>query len=828
MSDNNAEKFVEFLIRTPRGLDWLLQSSPFEQQRNRLDEDIFFDNLFYGESKVFRRYIDELKNLLSGGGKIVSFEGHSGVGKTTFIRKFMRDHERTFNFRYIDCSKFAGNVLKTELTQLDIKHANILIERAQSPEERAQFEGHRDRIASEIAKSERENSLTLIFRKYIKSIDLTESDRSSFLYFLSRNRDILADYLSSNEVKAQLADLSEREGNTQREAEAWANILDKLETRDSFVLLLTLLEFLRNKNLETGVPEVIIFDNLDAVPKFLLHKDFIQLFYDTQNAFGDMCDRITQRSRGIKFSADQNFVFVIRDANNSSIAEHWYIRFGIERIQFSCDPSFYRNIIAKRLNYYLEKVELPVGRDAVARKIIALFNFLAEQSFYTTVLIPAFNMDHRRLSKALYEVLENFIPDVDPATAPLQRMDWSGVLDIKFPELPSKSISPFSIHGDLPKTYFSYRAEVPAEELSGFYGALMHGVIARLHSVEFYRAEHWSRDEGYCLASRMLLTLILNSSGFGESREFIVKNNRYEEVPLDYILMRTQRLYSKSEVLKTLVRLYLVEDNGQATYLVSFRLKEIRGRHEQEDLEKLLRDSAEWDKLIEYASVVITQAGFVFLRNLIVHYEFYAYLVYNAPKRENPGPDSMFANDRRASYSSRSDRDEHKREPKPLFLYAGKRLDDGEGQYDFDESLLATFGLVKNHSEKMQKFYISKFKNQGTQDYLSSSFVFKHTGGIAWREGLFHITRIVAEHVKYIDEYRLWLLKRSSTPDVNAKRALNNKLLKYIEDYVNLLTLWGDKDSKMEEYEESVRKNIQTIKDDPNNWGLAVAPMKVE
>jgi hypothetical protein len=815
MPDTLDEKIIEHLARTPRGLDLLLQCSPFEQHKNlrqRLTEEFFFDHLFFGENDVFKTYTAEIKGLLSSGGKIMSLEGHSGVGKTTFVRRFIIDHADSFTFDYIDCSKYGGNVLRSELNATDIKNAELMIQRAQSEEEKARFIITRDKMMNEIVKSEKENSLTRIFRTYIKSIKITENQRNSFLYFLSRNKGALLDYLISDAIKTRVSNLSKDIGSRQSEEDAWECILKELQTNDSFLLLLTLIEYLRSKNSESDKPEVMIFDNLDAISLPLLHKDFIQLFYETQSAFGAVCELINLHNPGLNFAADQNFIFVIRDANNSSIAEHVRDNLGIQRIFFSCDPPFYRSIIAKRLEYYLNKVEMPLGRDAVARNIIALFNCLAEQRFYTDVLIPAFNMDYRRLSKALYEVIENFIPDVPLSKASQQRVDWSGAFNIKFPELSPAPITSFSVRGHIPipKTYLNYKAEIPSEELNGFYGALLHGIIAKLHSVEFYETEKVSKKDGYCLASRMLLTLILNTSGIGKSQEFIIQNNRYAEVPLSYILKRAQGIYSEQEILKTLVGLYTVEDNDQMTYLVSFRQREVYNRHAYEDLDKILKDSSSWGYLLDYTSVVVTQAGFIFLRHLIVHYEFYSYLVYYS---------SLEAHAKRGSRP--------RPRPKPLFIYTGKRVGDEVGRHDFEESLAGTYNLVEKHAHWMHNFYLSKFKNR-EEKYLSSDFVFKHIGGIAKDEGLFHITRIVAAHIEYIDEYRRWLLKRSEARSPEAKKAINHKLLEFIESYIGLLLLWEDKDNKMEQYAEAVTNNIQTIKENADSWCLSVAAMKLE
>jgi tRNA A37 threonylcarbamoyladenosine biosynthesis protein TsaE len=801
MALNVPEEMITYLSRTSAGLDLLLQATPYDDNRDLdglLTERIFFDHLFVEKNDKFEATLAKFNKLASERKKIVFLEGHSGVGKTTIIKRFMYESRDTCFTHYVNCHEFTNTTLRSKFNERSLELLEEQIQKEEDEEKIDELREMKSAMRKDITEKEQENAITNIIREYIQSVPITDTVKNSFVFFLSNHRNALAAKLDGRSLKEELNKLPEIIKETDDYTDAWDNLFKEMETRDSFLLLFTFLEFLRTigrDSLRTtektaAKSKVIIFDNLDAIPLDLLHKDFLKLFYHSLKSFRAVCNTINLHKSGHPFAADYNFIFALRDANNASIADHVVgSHDGItERISYRCGPAFYKDITTARLLFYVNKIEAFQGRYGTAGNIVALLNFLTEKNFYTETFIPAFNMDNRRLTKSLYRVGENFIPD--KTKIKYSPDDWSEVFPIIFPTVPEKTISPFSIAQDVPQEHFNYKADIPPDQMAGFYGAVLYGMITDLNSIEFYQTKDGiDNNVGYCLASRMLLTLILNKSDIKDSKEFIEQNKERQKVELRSILKSTRDIYSENEVIKTLVGLFLVSEGG--TYLLSFRKHQIKNKNAFDDLIKMKNNTGMWRRYAQDAELLITPAGFIFLRDLIIHYEFYSLLANNN---------------------------------KPLFMYTNKS--DENEERDFVKAIRATYKIVAAHEDLMHKFYVNKFHDAGASAYLSSDFAFKNTRRTAKTEGVFHIERIVMAHVEYIDEYRRWLLKRAGDQSADVKSATNDKIIEFIERYINLLSNWKDKDKKIATYAQAVTENIEKIKASANNRALSVVPPK--
>ena len=144
-------------------------------------------------------------------------------------------------------------------------------------------------------------------------------------------------------------------------------------------------------------------------------------------------------------------------------------------------------------------------------------------------------------------------------------------------------------------------------------------------------------------------------------------------------------------------------------------------------------DSELSDALLEELqefTVTINPAGFIYLKNILIHFEFYSALV--------------------GEYDS-------------LFVVGLRRSNDRRYQFEFEECIEKVHRLVRKHCDSMDRFFKYMFLGQLGWDqnrYRRSKFAFKHFGeGRPKNEGLFHGTRIITAHVDYIDKFRLWLLE---------------------------------------------------------------------
>ena len=159
-------------------------------------------------------------------------------------------------------------------------------------------------------------------------------------------------------------------------------------------------------------------------------------------------------------------------------------------------------------------------------------------------------------------------------------------------------------------------------------------------------------------------------------------------------------------------------------------------------------------------ALTLNPAGYIFLKNLIVHFEFYSALGGN---------------------------------PQALFMQGAARTERNH-RFEFEETISRVLRLVKRHSEAMKKFFDHKFvrgRFMTNEDYLKSDFVFKHFGQIAPVErGLFHANRVVFTHINYIDIFRLWLLARSKQLEHSVRVDINRKLVGFLERYLKVAEDW--------------------------------------
>lgn len=768
------------------GLRMLLHTSPFDRNRDskdKLTEEFFNDNLLVDDNVCFQKLLTEVTELIDET-NIIFLEGHSGVGKTTFLKKLADVNKDYFDFDYIDCFGYMMTSLRPRYTEWDVNYIKGKLLTATDPEERRHLENFLNNLKADKANFDKNNDITSILGKYIQEIGITKEDMKSFVFFLSQSKGVLINEFSSASLRNQLEALTGRLEELNSVGDYWSKLLEELVTDDAFLFLFLLREFFNNDK-----PRVFIFDNLDALSFELLHKDFVRLFFNSLYKFEGICRRINSSDKNFNFSAEYTFIFALRDANNNAITQHMRDSFSIntrEPVFFRCDPLFYKAIIAKRLNYFVNVIEPLRNQEEKAQKIVRILNFLMQQKFYEEVLVPAYNMDYRRLSEYLYSVISTFLS-----------ANWIDVFSISFPDLEQKATrqpSNLALLGKVPEDSSQIKAVVPADELPGFQGAILYGIIKGLRSFKFY-STGVEDEEGYCLTSRMALTLILNTTGFAESRRFINQSKPEKEVKLSSILALMRGKYDFEDIIRTLLRLYLVANKDGLTHLVSFREKQIYEETDLDDVIKILKTSEKPDIILpDDPSLVITPAGFIFLRDLMIHFEFYSCLARNE---------------------------------KPLFIYKGHERDEND-KFMFEDPISRTFALVDTHANWMLTFYGRNFKEHGMQEYLSSPFTFKHFGRNATTVGLFHITRLVVAHVEYIDEYRRWLLVRHPNPNPHSQKNVNEKLLEFIEKYLSLLAKWEHTDSKMAKYTLAVTQNIQKIRESSDNWNLPVTPAEGE
>jgi hypothetical protein len=161
--------------------------------------------------------------------------------------------------------------------------------------------------------------------------------------------------------------------------------------------------------------------------------------------------------------------------------------------------------------------------------------------------------------------------------------------------------------------------------------------------------------------------------------------------------------------------------------------------------------------------VRLNPAGFIYLRYILPHFEFYNML--------SGGDASLFQ------------------------YHPNKVLDEGRDRqlvFEFEPCLERVFKTVQVHVQAMTSFYKMKYMpNMTTDDYRTSSFAFKHFGGgSASIKGYFQSTRTITSHIGYLDNYRMFLLNKSDSeiPKVTNRVEINKAMCRHIKAYILLLS----------------------------------------
>lgn len=153
--------------------------------------------------------------------------------------------------------------------------------------------------------------------------------------------------------------------------------------------------------------------------------------------------------------------------------------------------------------------------------------------------------------------------------------------------------------------------------------------------------------------------------------------------------------------------------------------------------------------------IFITKAGHEYLDLLSTHFEF-----FNVRVKESRKTDT-------ALYSNTS-----------IQPYTGNK----KYKYNFQETIQNVINVVATCCKKMSIFYENVMfkKYNGKDNYLNSEFVYGGNGKIK----VFHGERIIHTHVRYIDHYRLFILK--NRPHNLQNNEINKLLLDFIKEYIKI------------------------------------------
>ena len=212
-------------------------------------------------------------------------------------------------------------------------------------------------------------------------------------------------------------------------------------------------------------------------------------------------------------------------------------------------------------------------------------------------------------------------------------------------------------------------------------------------------------------------------------------------------------------------------DKNNQKYIVFEKIVDaFEGIIDREDINEALRAmfklgyDSPWNELIAFnelhseelidcsgLEVFITKAGHEYLSLIATHFEFFNTRISKKKTVDIP-------------------------------LFSEKSImksEDPKYQYNFQEIISLVFGIVKRCCQRMAEYYTTTMeaKFDSIDDYLQSYYVYSDAN-------VLHGERIIHTHIRYIDTYRLFILREIN--DIGEKEKVNEILVKYIEEYINV------------------------------------------
>lgn len=353
----------------------ILRASPFDKDKDLnglLTEDIFFDRLFYENGAFTNAKLKLLGNLQSKDwtNRVIFYNGFSGIGKTTFLRSFIHDHNDIFNNYYFDVHKHVKRIKK-------------------------------GRIQNEEAIA---NCFSNFFLEYVKK---NGQDFELFHYFIKNHRALYRD--TSNALKISLDNYEPT-----YDKDKFIDFLFSLPLDEVIYVFFTFLF----KNRTNDKLTILYFDNLDAVEIEYLSSEFKKNFpIYLQNINEISREEGFNFSNNIDFINNYKFIFCLRDANFAQVeapSEHQhddiFPNVISDDFKLHFDDDLYKNIIQKRINFITEVINNSIlqGTIFASKNVASFFNeIVIQDEIFHTIALPLYNYDNRKLVINLYQVAED-------------------------------------------------------------------------------------------------------------------------------------------------------------------------------------------------------------------------------------------------------------------------------------------------------------------------------------------------------------------------------------------------------------------------------------
>lgn len=749
----------------------ILTYTPYDNKFDESDEIPLID--FYREIFILiSEFIDEFQTLKKAIDPdsiqfkpIYIISGYSGNGKTTFInwfKLFIEKKDSALIEDFLGCMSFYA-------AQADNKHERIRIENLlERCKKLLDFDDNycfdivnlvekphnfipSKRLIKEAIKETLEDYIKE-GSKAIKYICNPEYEDIFYKYFsvdITLNGNTVSLWDEINIIN----DLSVNGKPVHREITKFVNNLPHYET-----LLLFLLEKTLRSITTNCKSYVICFDNLDEIHFEYLTNDIWVDFLQIRNNLSDIFRKLNLRPK-FDFAKKVVILLVFREANLAVLNAQHQDRISriIEKRRLILTSSG-REIVKKRLNI-AEKS--PKNTHEMIHNLVKIMSDSDNQKNYTdNVFLPLFNYDYRKMIDSLLELSKiEYIDDKEKS-----------ILDI--------------LYDDYQEIYNGSR--------NGARGILFHAFIKYLIKkgslLEFATGSEKSRDNDrpYCRASRVILTTISNLSypdGFPSNREklrdkmpiaFSLKK-LIDTIILDEELYGRKPLY-KPEILFDWLKNFFIVDKSSWAHLISVYGKTVNPITNELDFTKekeiivnylALREKKkdlDDDSLLNGLNKIQIQlngSGYVYLRHLIVHFEYFSNL-----ESEGHNPKNY----------------------KPLFLSTEIK----NGKYEFESLINSVIKLIINYKKSMDAFL--KNKQINPEKFGKSLLTFRSS---TEEQKDHYSTRILKNNIRYLDNFRKYLLLNNKfreannsyvkeNPKIKSMAEINTFLLDEIEVLINL------------------------------------------
>jgi hypothetical protein len=381
MNTNCKEKlaYIKQLCEIDASIGDIYQASPFDHQRNmdnKFTSEIFY-NLFYVQSEYYDSKEKELYDDLTSGNfrrKILFLTGYSGIGKTTFLNRFISSHENEFSYYLLDY--------------------NMLPEDIVSDEKHPISDGIKFYIAKNFIPKKSNGQNDWLY----KTLNHIYDNESEYYQLISTNCiDKIAQFIDShNESRIKYRKLNE--------------LLSTLDEMDTFMIFIVILFI--NADINRNI--VIAFDNLDIVHLDFITKSFTNDFKKLHNNASALSQNVTLYGRIVKFSSRYKFVFVLREANfakNPHIID--VLGSGYKLFKLKSDSKVSKDILLRRSKIFdclcEEDEKNASSYDENRRKnmlINRIIRVMAGDEYFQNCIVNMFNCDYKKLFENIRGLLE--------------------------------------------------------------------------------------------------------------------------------------------------------------------------------------------------------------------------------------------------------------------------------------------------------------------------------------------------------------------------------------------------------------------------------------